>query len=102
MWREQIQQLFPVCEFEPPAEQSQILEVETALGVWPIPAASQYPAGTPITLLIRPEAASLEPGGSISIEGELATCLFRGRFYQVTLMVAGQALTFELPAAPAG
>lgn len=33
MWRELIQKLFPVCEFEPPAEQSQILEVETALGV---------------------------------------------------------------------
>jgi ABC-type Fe3+/spermidine/putrescine transport system ATPase subunit len=76
-------------------------QVETALGVWPIPAASQYPAGMPITLLIRPEAASLEPASSISIEGGVATSLFRGRFYQVSLTVAGRALTFELPAAPA-
>ncbi len=71
-------------------------QVETALGVWMIPVASQYPAGTPITLLIRPEAASLEPVGAISIEGELITSLFRGRFYQITLLVADHELTFEM------
>jgi ABC-type Fe3+/spermidine/putrescine transport system ATPase subunit len=72
-------------------------QVETALGVWTIPAASQHPAGTPVIILIRPEAASLEPAGVISIEGELIASLFRGRFYQITLQVADQRLTFEMP-----
>ena len=71
-------------------------QVETALGVWPIPAARQYPPGTIVTLLIRPEAASLEPGGEITIEGELIASLFRGRFYQMTVSVAGQSLIFEM------
>jgi ABC-type Fe3+/spermidine/putrescine transport system ATPase subunit len=71
--------------------------VETPLGVWPIPAASQYPAGTAVTVLIRPEAASLEPKSGIMIEGELITSLFRGRFYQIMFGAAGQSLTFEMP-----
>jgi ABC-type Fe3+/spermidine/putrescine transport system ATPase subunit len=71
--------------------------VETPLGVWPIPAASQYPAGTAVTVLVRPEAASLEPKAGIVIEGELVTSLFRGRFYQIMVGAAGHTLTFEMP-----
>jgi ABC-type Fe3+/spermidine/putrescine transport system ATPase subunit len=74
--------------------------VETALGVWSIPAASEYPPGTSVIVLIRPEAASLEPGNEITLEGELIASLFRGRFYQITLMAAGQPLTFEMPPTP--
>jgi ABC-type Fe3+/spermidine/putrescine transport system ATPase subunit len=71
-------------------------QVETALGIWPIPAASQYPPGTAVIVLIRPEAASLDSNSGIAIEGELIASLFRGRFYQITVSVAGQLLTFEL------
>lgn len=74
-------------------------QVETALGVWPLPAASRYPAGTPITVLVRPEAASLEPIGEIVVEGELIASLFRGRFYQITLATIAQTLTLEMPPA---
>jgi ABC-type Fe3+/spermidine/putrescine transport system ATPase subunit len=75
-------------------------QIETTLGVWSIPAAKVYPSGTAVTMLIRPEATSLEPAGEITIEGELVAALFRGRFYQITLAVAGQLLDFEMPATP--
>ncbi|MBI1877847.1 MAG: ABC transporter ATP-binding protein [Chloroflexi bacterium] len=74
--------------------------VETTLGVWSIPAAGQYPTGTSVTVLIRPEAASLEPVSEIVIEGELIASLFRGRFYQYNLEMAGQSLIFEIPPTP--
>ncbi len=72
--------------------------VETALGVWPIP--HDDPSGTAVTVLIRPEAASLEPVSDLCVEGEFIASLFRGRFYQLTLQAAGQRLTFELTALP--
>ncbi|MBN1994332.1 MAG: ABC transporter ATP-binding protein [Anaerolineae bacterium] len=72
--------------------------VETALGVWPV-AAADCDAGQKVTLLIRPEAASLTPNRGILLKGECIAALFRGRFYQVTLAVSGQHLTFELPLA---
>lgn len=75
-------------------------QVETVLGVWPIPAADQCPADASVTVLIRPEAASLEPISEIAIEGELVAATFRGRFYQITLAAAGQSLTFEMPPTP--
>jgi ABC-type Fe3+/spermidine/putrescine transport system ATPase subunit len=74
-------------------------QVETVLGVWTVPAASQYPAGTRVTVLLRPEAAWLDPTGPIVVEGELLAALFRGRFYQIMLQAAGQVLTFEMPPA---
>jgi ABC-type Fe3+/spermidine/putrescine transport system ATPase subunit len=79
-------------------------QVETSLGVWPI-AGDHRSAEDTVTVLIRPEAASLEPNSGIPIEGEIVAALFRGRFYQVTLTINGQELTFELPWAdlpPAG
>lgn len=72
-------------------------QVETPWGEWSIPQAQQYPAGTDVTVLIRPEAASVEAVSEIVVEGELTTSLFRGRFYQITLSAAGQLLTFEMP-----
>jgi len=70
--------------------------VETSLGIWPLAALRQTP-GAKTTVLIRPEAASLEPVDGISIEGALVACLFRGRFYQLTLAAGHVHLTFELP-----
>jgi ABC-type Fe3+/spermidine/putrescine transport system ATPase subunit len=73
-------------------------QIETVLGVWPVPAAEQLAPGTAVTILVRPEAASLEPSSkNIKVEGDLVSALFRGRFYQITLAVAGQTLTFEMP-----
>jgi ABC-type Fe3+/spermidine/putrescine transport system ATPase subunit len=74
------------------------------LGVWPITTDS-HSAGDTVTVLIRPEAASLESNGGIPLEGEIVATLFRGRFYQLTLAAGGQRLTFELPSVslpPAG
>jgi len=49
-----------------------------------------------VQILIRPEAASLEPLAGPMITGYVETVLFRGRFYQVTMMVGAYQLTFEL------
>lgn len=72
-------------------------QVETSWGNWPIAPVQPYPAGTSVTVLVRPEAASLEAVGEIVVEGELTASLFRGRFYQITLSAAGRLLTFEMP-----
>jgi ABC-type Fe3+/spermidine/putrescine transport system ATPase subunit len=73
--------------------------VETALGAWPIASVDFENQSTEqaVTLLIRPEAASLEPLEGISITGEIIATLFRGRFYQINLSVNGRRLIFELP-----
>jgi ABC-type Fe3+/spermidine/putrescine transport system ATPase subunit len=71
--------------------------IETPWGVWPAASADHRP-GERVTALIRPEAASLESvEGAIVLEGKLSHCLFRGRFYQISVNVAGLPLTFELP-----
>jgi len=78
--------------------------LETPLGVWPI-ATDHHAAGDTVTVLIRPEAASLEANNGIPLEGEIVATLFRGRFYQLMLAANEQQLTFELPLAklpPAG
>ncbi len=72
-------------------------QVESALGRWALPAAGQYPPGTPVEILLRPEAAWLTPISDNVIEGEVIAAQFRGRFYQIACVVAGQALTFEMP-----
>jgi ABC-type Fe3+/spermidine/putrescine transport system ATPase subunit len=74
-------------------------QVETGLGVWTVPDAARFPTGTAITVLVRPEAASLEPISQISIQGQMTAALFRGRYYQITFETAGQSLTFEMPSA---
>lgn len=74
--------------------------LETSWGIWPVTVPNQN-AGDHVTILIRPEAASLEPGDGITIEGELVVALFRGRFYQLTIATGDEQLTFELPLAEA-
>ncbi len=72
-------------------------QVETSWGNWPIAPVQDYPAGINVTVLVRPEAASLEAVGEFVVEGELTASLFRGRFYQITLAAANHLLTFEMP-----
>jgi ABC-type Fe3+/spermidine/putrescine transport system ATPase subunit len=75
-------------------------QLETPFGLWPIPTAP-HPVGASVTVLIRPEAASLAPEpDAIPLEVEVAASLFRGRFYQVTLLAAGYSLTFEMTSPP--
>jgi ABC-type Fe3+/spermidine/putrescine transport system ATPase subunit len=68
--------------------------LQTPLGVWPI-ASDYHSAGDIVTLLIRPEAASLEDKRGLPVDGEVITTLFRGRFYQLTLAAGDRQLTFE-------
>lgn len=73
-------------------------QIKTVLGNWPI--AHTYCAGEQVIALIRPEGASFEASaGAIPFVGELESILFRGRFYQITIAVSNQRLTFELPPA---
>ncbi len=73
--------------------------IKMPLGIWPVPGAQKYPAGKKVTLLVRPEAASVEPvDGAMTVAGTLTSRLFRGRFYQVSVSTpAGPTLTFEMP-----
>jgi thiamine transport system ATP-binding protein len=51
----------------------------------------------PVTLLIRPESASLSPVGSCALEGIVIQRSFRGRTYRLTVEVKGMRLAFEMP-----
>ncbi len=72
--------------------------VETSWGQWHLPAANALEAGTAVTLLIRPEAASFNPAvGRLAVDARLVTTVFRGRFYQAVFAVnTGLELTFEM------
>ncbi len=72
--------------------------VETRLGQWRLPATSAIQAGTAVTVLIRPEAASLNPAaGGLAVEARLMSTIFRGRFYQAVFVASsGVELTFEM------
>lgn len=77
-------------------------QLNTPLGVWPVKDIAQA-NGEKVITLIRPEAASPAPfAGAIRLEGTVLSCLFRGRFYQITLLTSGLQFTFEmsLPAGP--
>jgi putative spermidine/putrescine transport system ATP-binding protein len=54
-----------------------------------------------VTLLIRPEAAQLlndgNHGKQNEIQAKIKTLSFRGKYYQLWIEVAGQAMMFELP-----
>ena len=70
-------------------------QIKTRLGNWPV--AHSCAADERVMALIRPEGASLEMElNTIPIAGVLKAVLFRGRFYQITIAVSGQQLTFEL------
>jgi ABC-type Fe3+/spermidine/putrescine transport system ATPase subunit len=79
-------------------------EVETPLGRFrlndPLP-----PAGSPVTLLIRPQADVIETASNAGengvpnrINGIVEIVAFRGRYYQLWLRVGEQTLLFEQPA----
>ncbi len=71
-------------------------QIDTDFGVWPVVGGCR--PNEEVMLLVRPEAAQLDPtDGGIPLEGEVISTLFRGRFYQITVAVAGRQLTFELP-----
>jgi ABC-type Fe3+/spermidine/putrescine transport system ATPase subunit len=77
-------------------------QIKTALGIWPVKSLSHL-GNERIVALIRPEAASLTPfEGGIKLEGEVLNCLFRGRFYQISVIISGLPFKFEmsLPEAP--
>jgi ABC-type Fe3+/spermidine/putrescine transport system ATPase subunit len=77
--------------------------VETAIGR--LVCTDRLPvAGTPVTLLVRPEAASALPdeeaGAENIIAGTLTAVSFRGRYYQIWLESQGVELMFEMADAP--
>lgn len=70
-------------------------EAHTALGPLPLP--ESLPQGTPVQLLLRPEALNRDEGWPVT--GRITRLVFRGRYTQVWLEVQGTALLFETPAA---
>jgi len=73
-------------------------QFDTPFGGWHLPEAGAIAPGADVTLLIRPEAASLRPGeGWLPIPATLLTRIFRGRFYQaIFTTIIPNPLTFEL------
>ncbi len=77
--------------------------VETQVGI--LDCAEPLPEmGTELTVLLRPEAATLvaqsEAQRQNVIAGVSTAVSFRGKYYQIWLESEGQTLMFELPAAP--
>ena len=70
--------------------------VETALGVFKVtasPIMNEF-----VWLLIKPDAASVVPTGA-GLTATVTAVSFRGRYYQVWVTIAQQALMFEMPTA---
>ncbi|MFQ5577529.1 MAG: ABC transporter ATP-binding protein, partial [Anaerolineae bacterium] len=54
------------------------------------------PAGTPVTVLIKPDAARLSAAGQDTrIEGTITAVSFRGAYFQLWLESGGESLLFE-------
>ncbi len=77
------------------------------LGILPI-AAENLPSQRNVTLLIRPEGASLgdhpahsiTPSANISLSGIVTDRLYQGSTYRLSLLVGGLSLSFDLPIDP--
>jgi ABC-type Fe3+/spermidine/putrescine transport system ATPase subunit len=87
-----------------PGERAAMDAIRTPLGRFPLTPGQNLPAG-PLTLLIRPEAATLtaaaESNDALVLEGCVTAILFQGDTYEVTVAVSGQPpLCFTLPARP--
>lgn len=67
--------------------------VDTPVGPLPVPARSPGR----VTILIRPDAASLGDAGETVLHGNVTDLSFRGNTCQVGVAVAGVTLQFELP-----
>jgi ABC-type Fe3+/spermidine/putrescine transport system ATPase subunit len=65
--------------------------IETALGRFPSPS----PASGQVTVLLRPEAASLDGRGSVTIQGRVVERSFRGSTCRVVVEAGGARLAFE-------
>ncbi len=68
-------------------------EVETPFGSFPI---ANHPAG-PVTVLLRPDALSLGPGGKSQILGELVRVDFRGQICQALICANDAVLRIDFP-----
>jgi ABC-type Fe3+/spermidine/putrescine transport system ATPase subunit len=51
-----------------------------------------------VSLLLRPDAARLDGSGSLSLEGRLASCSFRGGYCRANVEVNGVTMVFDFPA----
>lgn len=67
--------------------------VDTTVGPWPIPARSPGR----VTVLIRPDAASLGDAGETVLHGSVTDLSFRGNSCHVGVAIGGINLEFELP-----
>jgi ABC-type Fe3+/spermidine/putrescine transport system ATPase subunit len=67
--------------------------LHTRIGAIPSPI---FTAG-PVTVLIRPEAASLEPHGNFSVKGRVVEASFRGGQCRLAVTVDGERLNFDFP-----
>jgi ABC-type Fe3+/spermidine/putrescine transport system ATPase subunit len=80
-------------------------EVETAIGRLPLQA-PLLPSGAPVTVLIKPDAATIVGAEEeLTIEGVVTAVSFRGRYYQLWLQIDQTTLLFEfnqLPPAAVG
>ena len=77
--------------------------VSTALGSWPLTpeqlTGRQPTPGQTVSLLIRPEAASLEAGDQTGeISGTVESCIFRGSVNRLGLRAGEFLLSFHFPA----
>jgi ABC-type Fe3+/spermidine/putrescine transport system ATPase subunit len=86
-----------------PGEVNDDDQVVTRLGAWRLDQ-ELPPAGAPVTLLIRPEAAQPVGGGADSkvgvLEARVTAISFRGRYYQVWMQARDQVLLFEMDEPP--
>lgn len=59
----------------------------------------QFVEGDTLSVMIRPEAVSLEPGGVATnrLSGLVTHCLFEGRHWRIIIDIAGQALSLSSP-----
>jgi ABC-type Fe3+/spermidine/putrescine transport system ATPase subunit len=77
-------------------------EVDTSLGLLPLPEAQRLEAGQEVTVLVRPDAARVVAeegsGEEILVEGVVIDCSFRGSHCRLVVSPsAGPNLAFDLP-----
>jgi ABC-type Fe3+/spermidine/putrescine transport system ATPase subunit len=73
------------------------LQVNTALGNFPLDETEQHTAGEAVTVLLRPEAFSLDTAQPCQISGVLETVAFRGGLTRATVAVNQIRLSIEFP-----
>lgn len=71
--------------------------IETAVGVFPLPAGQPVQAHEQFTVLLRPELAEAGKPGSCQISGKVQSISFRGGTSKVAVISNGLRLEFEFP-----